>query len=132
MARFYANNGRAHKLGKDIIPFRLRTRSRCQDTQRSAVAHPASIPSRCRRAAPLWEGGLQRGEPLSARVRTNGIVHRYDGPSKLDGENLIRKHAICQRLRDIFFSYVNLRVANVLRTKEKERNARPLLRACER
>ena len=131
MARFYANNGRAHKLGKDVIPFHLRTRSRCQDTQRSAVAHPASVPSRRRRAAPLWEGGLQRGEPLSAHVRTNGIVHRHDGPSKLDGENFVGKYAICQRLRDnnrFFFSSVNL-CGKKLGTKGE---ARPLLRACEK
>ena len=95
MARFDADDGSAHKLGDDIVAFCLRARARCQDAQRRAVAHAAGVPSRGRRAAPFWEGRLQRGKPLRAHVRPNGVVLGNDCSSELDGENLLGKDAIC-------------------------------------
>ena len=95
MARFDADDGSAHKLGDDVVAFRLCTCTRRQDAQRRAVAHAAGVPSRGRRAAPFREGRLQRGEPLRAHVRPNGVVHGHDGPSELDGEDLLVKDAIC-------------------------------------
>ena len=95
MARFDADDGSAHKLGDDVVAFRLRARACRQDAQRRAVAHAAGVPSRGRRAAPFREGRLQRSEPLRAHVRPNGVVHGHDVPSELNGEDLPGKDAIC-------------------------------------